>query len=559
MADLREILRDLERLDLRGKSTSDSALHIQASHYHHHAASSQYSYSVKHSEKSDSVLEDSDSDAHSLLNLGFGLASLILFAVIAWLLLHAECPLDSEKLSGNDTIEHIHPPIPNEGGRGKVTWGQSSENLVLNHTLITDREVTLGDEHEDALEHEYVWQQLAINYGMPGIRNGGLRAVDKGEFAAPKARSTSALEAVSSARRMKWPVRFMDVPASSSESVEEYRDRQRQRTCSFWLEPLSTMQPAAMPPSDVGGGPVRRLSATEAMGSSMRLITYNTRRLRAPDGRCSATAVGDALASLQPTLVALNEVDLKLCPTALTSIAERLGGFYVAFFGHVQGHYGNALLSKYPIAAVRRTHLRGGTEVNLLPGTKKWDGEIAQEGDVHRIGRGLLECDIQLPATADGGEKRLTVAVSHLDHIAEEQRQIQLAHILDTLQPNAGQALLVGDFNALTRSDYQDHEWAALENRNFCKKWAPPQSGCLDSLLAAGFVDAFAESRGRGPLSARANAADDPIFSAHVGHPVDRIDYCFVAAKAGIAVRRATVLTQVVFSDHFPVSFDLEY
>ena len=37
--------------------------------------------------------------------------------------------------------------------------------------------------------------------------------------------------------------------------------------------------------------------------------------------------------------------------------------FHVAFFGHVRGRYGNALLSRFPILATRETHVRGGSEV----------------------------------------------------------------------------------------------------------------------------------------------------------------------------------------------------
>mmetsp|Transcript_80364 Transcript_80364/g.152789 ORF Transcript_80364/g.152789 Transcript_80364/m.152789 type:complete len:342 (-) Transcript_80364:81-1106(-) len=293
----------------------------------------------------------------------------------------------------------------------------------------------------------------------------------------------------------------------------------------------------------------------DVKASSLRVVTYNVRRFN-KNGISTVNAIADALAELQPTVVALNEVDTSLRPEGLASVAERLGGFSVAFFGHVAGRYGNAVLSKYPIRAIRETHLRGGTEFIFEAGTKKYNGEIAKEGEFHRIARGLLECDIEFPQTSDGASKVLTVAVTHLDHINEEQRGIQLNHVLEALGPNASRALLVGDLNALHRSDYMEQEWTALEDRHRANRWTPPTSGCLELLEKAGFRDAFLASRGQGPLSARGQAGTDPIFSAHVDHPLYRIDYCFISNASGLLPHYAKVHTEIELSDHFPVSFD---
>merc|ERR1712176_1182752 len=121
------------------------------------------------------------------------------------------------------------------------------------------------------------------------------------------------------------------------------------------------------------------------------------------------------------------------------------------------------------------------------------------EGEVHRIARGMLEIDIELPV--DGPGRVLTVAVTHLDHINEDQRNIQLRHVLEVLGNKRNRSMLVGDLNALTRSDYADEEWATLEERAAANGWSGPASGCLKQLRAAGFIDAFVASRGGGPLS----------------------------------------------------------
>lgn len=299
----------------------------------------------------------------------------------------------------------------------------------------------------------------------------------------------------------------------------------------------------------------------------LRILTYNIRRFKGQNGESSVAAVAEALAGLRPSVVALNEVDVQLEPNALELLRERLGGFHLAFFGHVAGRYGNALLSKHPIVAVRETHLRGGTEVAFPAGMQKRNGEIAKEGETHRIARGLLECDIALPVAGASEDHIVTVAVTHLDHIDEAQRAVQVEHIVEALGPNLGRSMLVGDLNALSRSDYTADEWGALEARAAANRWAlPTPAHSLDALASAGFADAFAASRGGGgPLSqlprsrggeVAPSAPEDSIFTAHVGHPLYRIDYCFFSTGLGFAPLSASVRSEILLSDHFPVVFD---
>jgi endonuclease/exonuclease/phosphatase family metal-dependent hydrolase len=106
-------------------------------------------------------------------------------------------------------------------------------------------------------------------------------------------------------------------------------------------------------------------------------------------------------------------VDLKKRPEALKDVASALGGMQIEFFGHVKGHYGNALLSSYP---VRRRHdfaLEGGTEV-------------IHQGSTYRIHRGMLVCSLELPGNED-----LSIACTHLDHIKEVERTTQVRLSID--------------------------------------------------------------------------------------------------------------------------------
>ena len=111
----------------------------------------------------------------------------------------------------------------------------------------------------------------------------------------------------------------------------------------------------------------------------VRLVQLNAKRFTNQQGQSTAEAIGEALASLRPSLVAFNEVDVVKSPQALQQISERLG-MRAEFFGHVRGRYGNALLSAFPVVSVAQHHLRGGTEIKLPVNTPKFDGTLARAG-----------------------------------------------------------------------------------------------------------------------------------------------------------------------------------
>ena len=206
----------------------------------------------------------------------------------------------------------------------------------------------------------------------------------------------------------------------------------------------------------------------------LRFVTYNVRRFTASDGRSTVAEVATALRMLEPTFVCLNEVDLDKRPGALEMVAQELGGYHIQFFGHVQGKagfdkYGNALLSRYPSVKSTRTHLEGGFESE-------------HNGKPYRIHRGMLAADFAVPLSAvdDSDVLALTVAATHLDHISEAERRTQLSHVVRALgeHEQPGRAIvLLGDLNAMTRSDYSNDEWAAHEKRNADAGWGAPATG----------------------------------------------------------------------------------
>lgn len=281
---------------------------------------------------------------------------------------------------------------------------------------------------------------------------------------------------------------------------------------------------------------------------------------------------------MQAAVVCLNEVDLRRQPEGLDQLAEASGTPHVHFFGHVAGRYGNALLSRFPIRQVRDIHLEGGTEVEWPPNS----------GLKRRIRRGLLAATLVLPvdrgpraapepsASAspaaqpsgpgpqlqeprDQEEVLLTVFCTHLDHMDEGQRMVQMTHALGEMRSDGIPHLLVGDLNALDANDYSATEWAALEQKAAESGWVSPSDAtCVRLLLREGYVDAFrARTSVDGPLP-----VGSAKFTAHTTRPMYRIDYALLSPAAlasGLRVRGAFVETAAEGSDHFPLVVDFDW
>lgn len=176
-----------------------------------------------------------------------------------------------------------------------------------------------------------------------------------------------------------------------------------------------------------------------------------------------------------------------------------------------------------------------------------------------------VSCEVQ--PLREKSNRRLRVSVTHLDHMSEEQRIIQLEHITEILSPQRRVSwdrsgdeqrspripdIVIGDMNALTRTDYSDVEWEALEQLHASNRWSPPASGCLDVLSRRGFVDCVLAT------GQMVRALTTPAKQPRV-----RVDYCFVRGD-GVDVEATSVLDgggveSECLSDHLAVITDLVF
>jgi endonuclease/exonuclease/phosphatase family metal-dependent hydrolase len=164
------------------------------------------------------------------------------------------------------------------------------------------------------------------------------------------------------------------------------------------------------------------------VGGTLKVATYNVHRCVGTDGREDVGRVAAVLAELDADLVALQEVESRPSRTRLRQgedLARRTGRELLEgpllFEG--AGQYGNAILSRFPLAALRRHRFpRAGREA-----------------------RGFMRAEL-----ADGDGRAWHVIATHLD-LAPRARSGQLGILAAELLLAPFPAVLMGDLNEWRR------------------------------------------------------------------------------------------------------------
>jgi endonuclease/exonuclease/phosphatase family metal-dependent hydrolase len=229
------------------------------------------------------------------------------------------------------------------------------------------------------------------------------------------------------------------------------------------------------------------------------VLTYNIYHGEDANGGSNLDAVAKVINSLEPDLVALQEVDNKttrakgLDLTAELSKRTGMEGVFGKAMDYAGGGYGEAVLSRHPIIHTRN---------NLLPHTPGAEPRAA------------LEVRIELP-----GSGKLAFVGTHLDHQRDQKnRMMQAGRINELYEQSNVPTILVGDLNAAPGSDPIN-----LLGRDWI---------CAD------------------PVDPK------PTFPA-VG-PRRKIDYIMYKPKSRWRVIELRVIDEKVASDHCPVFAVLE-
>jgi endonuclease/exonuclease/phosphatase family metal-dependent hydrolase len=235
-------------------------------------------------------------------------------------------------------------------------------------------------------------------------------------------------------------------------------------------------------------------------------MSYNVHGCVGLDRRLDPARIADVIAACDADVVALQELDVERTRSRGVdqprAIAERLG-LQLAFCPAREcddGHYGNAVLSRYPLETVRAA---------CLPQLgARWERRAMQWVRVHAPGLSL------------------NVLNTHLG-LHERERLLQAATILgrDWVHEAraAGPTVLCGDFNASPRSPVYQKLTSELRDAQLFPRQRSRPRGTFPSLW--------------------------PLF---------RIDHVLVSPE--LAVRQCRVMASVrakIASDHLPIVVDV--
>ncbi|WP_314588525.1 endonuclease/exonuclease/phosphatase family protein [Paenibacillus terrigena] len=238
------------------------------------------------------------------------------------------------------------------------------------------------------------------------------------------------------------------------------------------------------------------MNRKEQTSVRLRVLTYNIHHGEGMDGVVDLQRIANVMQSLQPDIIALQEVD-KYVPRSddvdqTAELARRMGmtGVFGKAIDLMGGEYGVAVLSRFPVITEQKTY---------LPNVKQGEQRI------------LLTVKLDL------GEELppLTFSAVHLEWNPKQIQAKQAAAIIE-LHSKETPYVLAGDLNAIPGSDTM-------------------------KLMSAVWTDATAS------ITDWTNAEDG------------KIDYIMVGAKDQWQVGEPILMKEDIASDHRPVLAVLDW
>ena len=243
----------------------------------------------------------------------------------------------------------------------------------------------------------------------------------------------------------------------------------------------------------------------QPMMAALKVMTYNIHILNPPSkpGQTDIAATAKVITDANPDIVFLQEVDKNTGRNGyngeqakdLAEITKMNFVFYSAT-SVGRGLYGVAILSKYPLKAIKKYML-----------TKE------NESTEQRV---LGTAEVDLP-----GMDSVTVAVTHLQHNSATNRLQQVRDITSLLGPVKGRTIIAGDLN--------------------------------ETETATAFFDVF-----DGTFTRTCKGSNCPrTFSAQL--PTAVIDYIAYKPSNTFNVQSHRIISEYYASDHLPVIAELNF
>ena len=178
----------------------------------------------------------------------------------------------------------------------------------------------------------------------------------------------------------------------------------------------------------------KKITTEDDQNLRLRILSYNIHHAEGVDGKLDIPRIAQVILSVEPDLVALQEVDKNTTRTGKVNQDIELAhltkmnsvfGSNITFQG---GRYGNAILSKFPIIKNKNF---------LLPNVDS--GEQ----------RGLLRSQIQI-----SNKENVLFFSTHLDHRRSDTERLASAEAINQIISfdNKSPAILAGDFNDVPES-----------------------------------------------------------------------------------------------------------
>ena len=178
----------------------------------------------------------------------------------------------------------------------------------------------------------------------------------------------------------------------------------------------------------------KKITTEDDQNLRLRILSYNIHHAEGVDGKLDVPRIAQVILSVEPDLVALQEVDKNITRTGKVNQDIELAnltkmnsvfGSNITFQG---GQYGNAILSKFPIIKNKNF---------LLPNVDS--GEQ----------RGLLRSQIQI-----SNKENVLFFSTHLDHRRSDTERLASAEAINQIISlnNKSPAILAGDFNDVPES-----------------------------------------------------------------------------------------------------------
>jgi endonuclease/exonuclease/phosphatase family metal-dependent hydrolase len=236
---------------------------------------------------------------------------------------------------------------------------------------------------------------------------------------------------------------------------------------------------------------------------SLRVMTYNIHVGIGMDKKLDLARIASVINNERPDLVALQEVDRGVERTQRVDQIKELAlltKLDFAFANNLEyqgGHYGVAVLSRFPILAIDHRRFQHMREAER---------------------RGFVRIEVKTQG------RTIHFVTTHLDYQHADNRLFEARQLLKALSDMQGPLIIAGDFN-------------------------DEPSGETYKFMTASFVDAW---------TASTTGATGDGLTYPADKPLKRIDFIFLRNGVGLKAHRAQVMP-TLSSDHLPLVADIEF